>query len=146
MRRNLPNCPKCGARVTEDYDFCPKCGTALKPAPTPLAPAAPTKPPAPPYREEKYEKREKAEKKEKREKGEKTEKHEKYERRELSYLAPLVGGLILICLGLMFYVTTQLPTFPPQILVALFFIIIGVMIIVAGVYAVTTVTRRSPRP
>lgn len=138
----MVNCPKCGARVREDYDFCPKCGAALKPAPPPAAPAAPAPPPAPPYREEKYEKREKAEKGEKREKA---EKHEKYERRELSYLGPLVGGLVLICVGLMFYASTQL-AIPPQIWVALFFIVIGIIVVIAGVYAVTIVTKRSPQP
>lgn len=136
MKRNLLDCPKCGARVKEDYDFCPKCGVALKPTPTPAAPAAPA---PPPYRSEKGEKREK------REKGEKVEKTEKHEKRELSYLGPLVGGLILICLGLTFYMATQL-AIPPQIWVALFFVSIGIIIIVAGVYAVTTVTKRSPLP
>jgi len=133
--------------VREEYDFCPKCGTALKPAPPP--PAAPTPaPPPPPYREEKHEKREKeerAEKREKEEKGEKHEKHEKYERRELSYLAPLVGGLILILLGLMLYMTTHFAV-QPQIWVAIFFITIGVIVIIAGAYAVTVATRRSPQP
>jgi len=152
----LPNCPKCGARVREDYDFCPKCGTALKPAPQPVptAPPAPTTaapPPAPPSREEKYEKREKeerGEKREKEEKGEKREKYEKYEkyeRREVSFLGPLIGGLILIFVGLMFYVATQLAV-PSQLWVALFFIIIGIIVVIAGVYAVMTATRRSPSP
>jgi len=140
----LVKCPKCGARVREDYDFCPKCGAALKPAPPPAAPAPP---PAPPYRAEKYEKREKGEKekREKREKGEKAEKGEKYERRELNYLAPLVGGLVLVCLGLMLYMTTHL-TISPQIWVALFFIIIGVIVLIAGVYAITIMRQRSPQP
>jgi len=135
----MPSCPKCGARVKEDYDFCPKCGTALKPAPPPPAPAAPAPPPpAPPYME-KYEKREK------KEKGEKAEKHEKYGRRELGYLAPLVGGLILICIGLMSYMATQL-AIPPTVWIAFFFVVIGVIVVVAGVYAVTVATKRSPLP
>jgi len=128
------DCPKCGTSVREDYDFCPKCGAALKPAP--------------PHREEKYEKREKEERLEKREKGEKrekAEKYEKYEKRELSYLASLVGGLILICIGLMFYVATQL-VIRPHIWLALFFIIIGIIVLIAGVYAVTIARGRSPQP
>ena len=135
----MPNCPKCGTKIKEDYDYCPKCGTALKPAPAPA-------PPAPPYREEKHEKREKGEKQEKGEKAEKGEKYEKYERRELNYMAPLVGGLILIFLGLLFYVATQLPEIPRQVWVASFFVFIGIIVLIVGVYAVTTATRRSPKP
>ena len=95
----MPYCSKCGAQVREEMAFCPKCGAALKveppPAETVSAPA--------PYRAEKAEKHEKREKEEKGEKREKEEKTEKHEKREFGVIGPLIGGLILIVVGLMFY-------------------------------------------
>jgi len=83
----MPFCPKCGADVSEDARFCHDCGAAL-------GEVRVTRP-----SEEKYEKREKDEKGEKREKG---EKHEKRGDRG----SPLMGGLVLIWLGITFYLAT----------------------------------------
>ncbi|MGQ9781125.1 MAG: zinc-ribbon domain-containing protein [Nitrososphaeria archaeon] len=75
----MPFCSKCGAEIPPDAVFCPKCGAQIGVAPVPSIR----------YREEKREKEEKSEKGEKHEPGEKT--------------GPLVGGLILIWLGITFY-------------------------------------------
>ncbi|MCP8310713.1 MAG: zinc ribbon domain-containing protein [Candidatus Methylarchaceae archaeon HK02M1] len=120
----MPYCPKCGTEVREEMTFCPKCGAPLK---------------APPagYRPEKYEKREKEEKEER----EKREKTEKYEKREFGVVGPIIGGLILIFLGLIFYF--QIIGFARiEILGALFFFILGIIIIIGAVYAM----KRHPRP
>lgn len=133
----MPYCPKCGAKVSDEMAFCPKCGAALK-AEKPPVEAAPA--PARP-RTEKAEKAEKAEKREKEEKTEKGEKEEKHEKGEFGILGPLIGGLVLIFLGLMSYlqVTGMLGR---EVVGASFLIIIGVIIIVAAIYA----TRRHPKP
>lgn len=127
----MPYCPKCGVQVEEEAAFCPKCGAALKAE----APAR--------YRAEKAEKHEKREKEEKAEKREKEEKHEK---EEVGVIGPVVGGLILIFLGLMSYL--QISGYLPwrgEIIGALFLIVIGVLIIFVGFYAVRARSRR-PRP
>lgn len=123
-------CPKCGTKVSEEMAFCPKCGAPLKAEKPPTEVAPPAE-----YR------REKAEKAEKHEKVEKREKTEKYEKREFGVIGPLVGGLILIFLGLMFYL--QVTGFLGwEILWAFFFVIVGIIIIIGAVYA----ARRHPRP
>ncbi|MBI2184670.1 MAG: zinc ribbon domain-containing protein [Thaumarchaeota archaeon] len=79
-------CSKCGAEVLADAAYCPKCGN-----PT-AASSQPTWGPMGPRRHEK---------------GEKAEKAEKHEKQEKSgprdWTGPLVGGLILIWLGVTFY-------------------------------------------
>jgi len=136
----MPTCPKCGAKVSEAMNFCANCGAALKPSPPPTvqAPAPPTPAPAPaPSRPEKYEKREKEEK------HEKTEKTEKYEKREFGYAGPLIAGTVLIALGLFFYTIMTMRVDPRQAW-AYFFIVIGIVIILAAVFAVAMATRRHP--
>lgn len=130
----MPYCPKCGAKVSDEMAFCPKCGATLKAEKPPVA-AAPA--PAPPIAE----KAEKAEKREKGEKTEKREKEEKHEKGEFGILAPLIGGLILIFLGLMSYLQIT-GILRREVAWASFLIIIGVVIIVGALYA----TRRHPRP
>lgn len=127
----MPYCPKCGTKVREEMAFCPKCGAPLKvkqpPSETTPAPA--------------LQRAEKAEKHEKREKREKTE---KYEKREFGVIGPLIGGLILIFLGLMFYL--QVTGFLGRgVASALFLIIIGIIIIVGALYAAMIAARRHPR-
>jgi len=138
----MPYCPKCGAKVREEMGFCPNCGAALK-VEQPPAEAAP---PAP-YRAEKaekHEKREKREKEEKEERAEKREKTEKHEKREYGYIGPLIGGLILIFLGLMFYLALTRPGVSLAMIGAFFVVIIGIIIIVGAVYAAMMATRRHP--
>jgi len=131
----MPYCPKCGTKVREEMAFCPKCGAALKVEQPPAEAAPPV-----PYRAEKAEKHEKREKEEK---GEKREKTEKYEKREFGYIGPLIGGLILIFVGLMFYLTVT-ARLKWQVVWPLLVIIIGIIIIVGAVYAATMAARRYP--
>jgi len=146
----MPYCSRCGAQVTEEMNFCNRCGAPLKApaapppaAPTPAAPAPPT--PSPP-RPERYEKAEKREKREKEgEKREKEEKGEKREKEETGYIGPFIGGLILILLGFMFYLTTTGMMRPAHVW-PFFLVLVGVIVIVLGVYVSTTARRRSPRP
>jgi len=131
----MPYCPKCGAKVDEEMAFCPKCGAALKVEQSPTE-AMPTTP----SRAEKAEKHEKHEKEEKREKEEKAE---KYEKREFGVIGPLIGGLILIFLGFIFYLQVT-GILRGDVAFALFLIIVGILIIVGALYAARTAARRHP--
>jgi len=122
----MPYCTKCGAEVSEDVEFCPKCGTRLKPPPAPV----------------RMEKAEKEEKEEKREKAEKAEKHEK---REFGYVGPLVGGVILIIVGIMLYLATVSPMYMHD-WGPVFLIMVGIIILALGLYAALIAAKRSPRP
>jgi len=119
----MPYCPKCGAEVGEGTNFCPKCGAALGP----LSPRA------------------RREKGEKQEKGEKSEKAEKQEKGEFGYIGPLIGGLILIAVGLIAYLSRISPMFVvdwgPILL-----IVVGIIILVIAIFAVITAAGRSPKP
>jgi cation transport ATPase len=88
----MPYCHKCGAEVGEDAQFCPSCGTSLKES-----------------GETRYggrRRRDREEKQEKDEKREKGEKGEKQEKGEGSRMSPIVGGLVLIWLGITFYLAS----------------------------------------
>jgi len=137
--RSMPNCPKCNSRVTEAMSFCPSCGASLKEAPA-AAPAPVPAPPAPPVRREKQEKQEKGEKGEKREKTEKGEKHEK---QGVGLLGPIIGGIVLIMLGVMAFLSLQ-PDINQPMLGAYFLVIIGIVIIVAAIYGAMIAARRHP--
>lgn len=123
-------------------NFCPKCGTTLKAALAAPAPAAPQLPSAP-VGVEKEEKREKEEKGEKGERHEMMEKEERYEKRESAFMGPLIGGLVLIFLGLAFYLVLT-SAIPWEVIGAIFFVLIGIIIIAAAVYAATMASRRHP--
>lgn len=137
-------CPKCGNEVNEEMGFCPKCGAALKGEP--------------PWVLEKWGKEfgermsklgteigermgEGARRAERDGQYEKAEFHEK---REFAFVGRLIGGLILIFFGLMFYlqVTGSLNT---ELVWASFFIVVGVIIIAAGIFAATVARRRNPQ-
>lgn len=110
-------CPKCGAELPVGSSFCPKCGT-----PTTHVTPEPTEPSY--YRrrrEYRYEKYEKHEKNEKREKG-----------RSGSVIGPVIGGLILIWLGLTFYLQ-EIGIITSTNWWAYFIIGIGAIIILQGV-------------
>jgi len=137
----MPNCPKCGAKVTEEMNFCANCGAALIPSPPPAQVAAPAPVPQPSRaRPEKSEKNEKREKGEKGETREKTEKGEKYEKRQGSYLGSIIGGIILIILGVLIYLSITGVVIGGWMWAA-FFIVIGIIVIV---YALAVATRRNP--
>lgn len=137
-------CPKCGAKITEEMTFCPNCGASLK-AVQPVEAAQPTA-----TRREKGEKGEKGEKQEKREKEardqrEKREKGEKHEKRQYGFAGPLIGGLILIFFGLMLFISLTNPVgMNWGMMWAFFVVIIGIIIIVGAIYAVTMASRRHP--
>jgi len=140
----MSHCPKCGTKLKKEMDFCPKCGTFLKEKqptteatqPAPSEPSAP--PPSAPL--ESY----RTEKAEKHEKQEKEEKPEKYEEREYSYIGPFIGGLALIFVGLMLYLTVA-GFMKWENIWPLFLIIIGIIIIVGGVYAALIAAKRHPK-
>ena len=123
-------CPKCGSKTDENMMFCSKCGAALKPTQASTEPAPRTVV----YRNEKNEKNEKQEK------GEKTEKHEK---RVYGFMGPLIGGLILILIGLTAYLELIYKV-EPRMLGALFFVIVGVAIIIGVAYGATLARKRHP--
>ncbi|MEM3705931.1 MAG: zinc ribbon domain-containing protein [Candidatus Bathyarchaeia archaeon] len=127
----MPNCPKCGAEVSEEMSFCPRCGAPLKVG------QFPPPPPPPAGRKE-----EKAEKREKEEKG---EKWEKYEKRELVFLGPLIGGIILLMLGILSYleVTGLIERGASR---AILLIVVGVIVLVGALYVVSTAPKRHPKP
>ena len=144
----MPNCPKCGNEVTDEMDFCPKCGTALK-----VTSAQDFEKSAKEFGERMAQKgrefgermseraRLRAERREERyEKYEKSEVHEKH---EFVFVGPLIGGIILIFIGLLIYlqVTGALNV---VFIGALFIIVIGVLIIAAGIFAATMMRRRHP--
>jgi len=129
----MPYCPKCGNQVEENMTFCPRCGAPLKvEAPAQAAPA-----PAP-------QKAEKAEKGEKQEKQE-PEKGEKHEKGRSGYVGFLIAGIVLIFLGVVAYydVTVGLPS--SQLTGPAILLIIGIVIIIVGVYAATMAKRRYPQ-
>ena len=112
--------------------FCPKCGAPLNVEKVVGATAGT----GPTYRrDEKTE--EKSEKHEKHEKGEKHEKH------EYGFLGPLIGGLILLFIGAALYLNAT--GYNATVLWALFFVLIGVIVIVGGIYGVIVAGRRHPR-
>jgi uncharacterized membrane protein YvbJ len=149
----MPYCPKCNNEVSEEMEFCPKCGAALKGEQYSdvekwgkefgermaqkgrelgerMSERAKRRAERRAQRDEKYEK------------YEKTEVHEKH---EFVFVGPLIGGLVLIFLGLMFYLQI-IGSLNAAIVGALFFIVIGVIIIAAGVFAATMAKRRHPAP
>ncbi len=133
-------CPKCGNKVEETMTFCPRCGASLK-----VGTAAPA-PSSPPYqRNEKAEKQEKHEKGEKQEKNE-PEKGEKHEKGEFGFIGWLIGGLILIFIGAMYFINLQFRWMNTTMGWALFLLVIGVVIIVAGAYFAMNARKRHPPP
>ncbi len=135
----MPYCYKCGSEVNENMTFCSQCGTPIK--------AAAPRPPMPPEyrRNEKAEKDEKQEKQEKEEKMEKDEQHEKYEKQEYGIIGPLVGGVILILVGFMFYLAVS--GFIDVSSVWPFILIIVGAIVILGVAAGAFMARgKNPRP
>jgi hypothetical protein len=125
-------CPKCGNKVEEGMGFCPRCGAPLNVES--VASVTPETRPA-------YRRDEKTE--EKSEKNEKNEKGEKHEKHEYGFMAPLIGGVILLFIGAALYLNVT--GYNAAILWALFLVLIGVLIIVGGFYGVVMAGRRHPR-
>jgi len=130
--KKMPYCPKCGSEVKKENAFCPKCGAALKATVSPA--------PKPPE----YRRNEKAEKNEKQEKHEKSS-NEKYEKQQFGVFGPFIGGIVLILVGLMFYLSVsgviEFRSIFPFVL-----IIVGVIIIVGVLSGAMKAKQRNPRP
>jgi len=128
----MPYCPKCGSEVKEQDSFCPKCGANLKATVPP--------PPKPPE----YRRNEKAEKNEKQEKQEKNG-NEKYEKQQFGVFGPFIGGVILILVGFMFYLSSsgiiEFRSIFPFVL-----IIIGALIIIGVLSGSMRARQRNPKP
>jgi uncharacterized membrane protein YvbJ len=119
-------CPKCGSKIEEEMVFCPKCGAPLKVQQTTAGGRTA-------YRKE-----------EKAEKGEKNEKTEKREKHEYGFLGPLIGGLVLIFIGAASYLEIA-TTIDSKVIWAIFFVIIGVLIIAGAIYGYTRAAKRHPK-
>jgi uncharacterized membrane protein YvbJ len=127
----MPYCPKCGNEVQENMAFCPRCGAPLKMEAPPQAAPAPA-----PKRVEKGEKQEKQEKHE-------PEKGEKHEMNQAGFIGLVIGGLVLIILGFFAYLkVTNIVT--NEMSSALTLLIIGLIIIVVGIYVASMARRRYP--
>jgi len=125
-------CSKCGNKVDEDASFCPNCGASLKPGQSQYAAAPLT------YS---YDREEKHEKREKEEKNEKGERSEKSEQGQFRYIGPIIGGVVLIVLGLMFlYPQTMMRETWALLLAA-----VGMIIIVGAIYAAMKASKQNPK-
>ena len=125
-------CQKCGNQVDDEMGFCPKCGAQLKAEGATTS--APRPEPATYQRDEKTEKEEKSEKREKR---------EKHEKREYGFMGPLIGGAILLFIGLALYL--RVSGYSADVLGAWFLVLLGLLVIVGGLYGVIMARRRHPR-
>ena len=112
-------CHRCGTPLPPGAAFCPRCGAAAVSAPF----GAP--PPQQPHEWQRHEKGEKHEKREKNEKGEKSA--------HGGMLGPIVGGLVLIWLGVTFFLE-QNGNLPSEIWWAYFIAGIGIILIFEGAY------------
>ena len=130
MSQGSKFCNRCGAPLPVGSTFCPNCGSAVSTA----APASGATPVSAPYsaRQERWEsRREKNEKQEKHEKNEKGEKQEKGKGGDLA--GALTGGLILILLGVLFYLAqSNLVSITWSNWWQYFLIGIGVILIIQG--------------
>jgi len=132
-------CHKCGSEVKEENSFCSQCGATLK-AGEPRPSMAPER-----YRSEKAEKQEKNEKHEKDEKMEKGGQQEKYEKKEFGVLGPLIGGVILILVGFILYLSVS-GILNMSSIFPIFLIIIGAIVILGVAIGAVMAKRKNPRP
>jgi uncharacterized membrane protein YvbJ len=135
----MPYCHKCGSEVKEEMTFCPQCGAVLR-AKEARQPEYYVSEKA--EKQEKYEKHEKDEKEEKMEKGEQPE---KYEKKEYSILGPLVGGVILILVGFMFYLAVS-GVINVRSVFPFFLIIIGAIVILGVAIGAVMARKKNPLP
>jgi heme/copper-type cytochrome/quinol oxidase subunit 4 len=138
----MPYCPKCGNKVEENMTFCPRCGAPLKTegqaqgAQVPPAQSASSQPPI---------RNEKAEKGEKQEKHQQSEKGEKHEKGGFGFVGFLIAGIVVVVLGVLAFVRVQYPNvFTSGMESALILLVIGLAIIIVGVYIAMMARRRNP--
>jgi len=131
-------CPKCGNKVDDTMTFCPRCGASLK-AGTTAQPGTPT----PEYY---YRYRYRHEKEEKGEKNEKGEKAEKYEKRAGGYAGLVIAGLLVLFFGLLALANAITGFLNGPVAGAVTVIIVGMLIVAAGIYYSTRSRSRNPAP
>ena len=125
-------CPKCGNKVDETMAFCPNCGFSLKTGtyqapPPPFAPA-----------------RNRNEKQEKQEKQEKSQQHEKGQH---GYFGWIIAGLLLLFFGFVYFTDAIYHWVPTGAMAGAFWLlVIGVIIIIVGVYFGTRGRKQFPAP
>jgi uncharacterized membrane protein YvbJ len=132
----LPYCPRCGTETSEEMTFCPKCGQSLK--------AQQVSAWREQWRESRREWRER--RRELREQRKDTQDHyyeENWEKteRERGVIEPLIGGVFLIFLGLLFYYTIT-GTLTGDVLLASFLTVIGLIVIGIATYRAATLRRQ----
>jgi len=120
-------CPKCGNKVDDTMTFCSNCGTRLKDSTSSQA--------QPIESDQRQEKTEKNKEQETRTPPEKAGKPEKAERGFVYYLA---GGLILITISVFAILELTKPALMTGQNLAFVFVIIGLIVIFAAVYAATS--------
>ena len=137
----VPYCPKCGAEVNEEMAFCPKCGASLMAE----QPVDWRKQLRESRREWRERRRELRRQRREAERSEMEGEWEKAEMHEYVFLGPLIGGSVFIVFGVLLYFLVT-GVFSVKTLAALFFVVIGVIIIAAAVYSIVVAERRHPRP
>ena len=133
-------CPKCGNKVDETMTFCPNCGASLKMGTAGQAGPAATYPPYR-YRHEKGN-----EKDEEKGRGEKY--REKHEKAGGGY-GFLIAGVLIVVLGLLAFINATTDVFHSlsgPAASAIVLLVIGVLIVVAGIYYSARSRRRNPAP
>jgi hypothetical protein len=120
-------CSRCGAQIPPGAGFCPNCGLAVSAGPRGQAAAAPGTPFG--YSGSRYEKQEKHEKHEKNEKGRGGER-----------TGAIIGGLILIWLGVTFFLQEN-NYISSGNWWAYFLMGIGAIVILQGILSYTTSRR-----
>jgi uncharacterized membrane-anchored protein len=126
-------CPKCGKKVDDTMTFCPNCGASLKAGTTAQGQTSP-----PPYDYYRYRHRH--------EKQEKNEKGEKHEKPGGGYFGMIIAGVVVLLIGALAYLnaTTGFLTGPAAS--AIVIVIIGLIIVVAGLYYASRSRSRNPTP
>jgi undecaprenyl pyrophosphate phosphatase UppP len=113
--------------------FCPNCGTSLKPGTTWQAQTTP-----PPYDYYRHRHRQ--------EKEEKNEKAEKHEKAGGGYFGLVIAGLVVLFIGLLSYLNATTGFLTGPVASAIVVVIIGLIIVVAGVYYASRSRSRNPVP
>ena len=128
-------CPICGNKIDSAMTFCPNCGTLLKAQSVRQDTVGLSQP--------SYEYQYRNHRDEKAEKNEKSEKHEK---QGGSYVGYLIGGLVIIFIGLLVFVNATTDLLKGPVFSAVFLVVIGIIIIVAGIYFAMRARQRNPVP
>jgi uncharacterized Zn finger protein (UPF0148 family) len=132
-------CPKCGNKIDETMVFCPRCGAPLKGETSWQAGSTATPQTSPEYRyRHRHEKHD-----------EKAEKHgEKHEKGGAGY-GYLIAGVIVVVLGLLAYInatTNYFRNLNGPAVSAIVLVVIGIIIVLAGIYYSARSRRRNPTP